>query len=242
MPNTQWYYTDAQHERQGPLATPQLQQLIAEGGLAPASLLWRAGMEQWQPLQNFAQELTLPGANDAPAAGGNPYAAPSAVVADPVVELDDRLKPYADFVGSNFDKYRQKWHLDGKYPNAKDTWHWPAFFLGVLWMLYRKMYALAVLWGGGAMLLGTALRIMGIPEMAAWGVNIGIAVAAGGLGNAFYLKHTQKQIQQLTSANTGGANALRAQLRLRGGTSVAAVVTGIFVLILLNVTIGFLII
>ena len=34
MPNTQWYYTDAQHERQGPLATAQMKQLFAAGGLA----------------------------------------------------------------------------------------------------------------------------------------------------------------------------------------------------------------
>jgi len=109
----------------------------------------------------------------------------------------------------------------------------------LMWMLYRKMYLLAVMWGVGSLLLSTALRLMGIPDLAAWGVSIGIAVAAGGLGNAFYLKHAQKQIQQVTAANTGGAHALRAQLRLRGGTSIAAVFTGIFVMIVINVTIAF---
>jgi len=240
MPNTQWYYTDAQHERQGPLATAQMKQLFAEGGLAPSALVWRAGMEQWQPVQDFALELAWPEPAEGKHDGSNPYAAPAAVVGEPSLALmDDTLKPYADFVGSNFDKYRRKWHLDAKHPHAKDTWHWPAFCFGLMWMLYRKMYLLAVMWGVGSLLLSTALRLMGIPDLAAWGVSIGIAVAAGGLGNAFYLKHAQKQIQQVASANTGGAHALRAQLRLRGGTSIAAVFTGIFVMIVINVTIAF---
>lgn len=239
MPNTQWYYTDVQHERQGPLATAQMKQLFAQGGLAQSALVWRAGMQQWQPLQDLAQELAWTEPAEGRHDGGNPYAAPAAAVGEPAALMDDKLRPYADFVGNNFDKYRRKWHLDGKHPNAKDTWHWPAFCFGVMWMLYRKMYALAVLWGGGSVLLATTLRIMRIPDLAAWGVSIGIAVAAGGLGNAFYLKHAQKQIQQATSANTGGVHALRATLRMRGGTSVAAVVTGVFVMVAINAMIAY---
>lgn len=246
MPNTQWYYTDAQQERQGPLATAQLRQLIAQGDLVESALVWRPGMEQWQPLQDFAQELVLPefreASNDTSNDTSNPYAATATATAtaigESVAEVDDKLKAYADFVGNNFDKYRQKWRLDGKYPNAKDTWHWPAFFFGAMWMLYRKMYALAAMWAGGSVALATVLVMLGIPDMAGLGVNIGIAAAAGGLGNSFYLKHAQKQIQQVASTNSGGAHALRVQLRLRGGTSGAAVVIGIIVMVGINLLIA----
>lgn len=238
MPNTQWYYTDAQRERQGPVATPELKQLVAQGGLEQSALVWREGMGQWQPVQDFAQELALPAANAASNDGINPYAAPTAAVAEPVVEVDDQLRDYADFVGNNFDSYRLKWRLDEKQPSAKDTWHWPAFFFGIMWMLYRKMYALAAMWACGSTALAATLALLDMPDMAGLGINIGIAAAAGSLGNTFYLKHAQKQIQQAKSGHRGGVHALRAELHLRGGTSGFAVVVGLVVMVGFNVVIA----
>lgn len=238
MPNAQWYYTDARRERQGPLAAAQLKQLFAQGELDGSSLVWRAGMEQWQPLQALTQELTLPGSSEGGQDAANPYAASAAATMEPMAELDGRLQAYADFVGHNFDKYRQKWRLDGSEPNASGTWHWPAFFFGVMWMLYRRMYALAAVWAVGSVVLATGLVLLGIPEVAGLGVNIGIAIAAGSLGNAFYLRHAQKVIQQVASAHDSGIHGLRAALRLRGGTSGMAVVVGIVVLLALNLSVA----
>ena len=234
MPNTQWYYADAQQDRKGPFSTPQLKQLFAQGDVALSSLVWRAGMEQWLSLRHFAEELALPAANGEGGDSSNPYVAPGSAVVEPVAAVGDKLQAYADVVGNNFDKYRKKWRLDERQPSAKDTWHWPAFFFGAMWMFYRKMYAIGVMWAGGSLLLSAMLMLLGVPDLVASGISIGIAAAAGGLGNTFYLKHTQKLIQQVSSANAGRAHSMRAELRLRGGTSGAAVVVGNLVMAGLN--------
>ena len=46
----QWYY--AEDGRQcGPVSDEQLQELARAGKVLPNSLIWRQGMEQWQPYE-----------------------------------------------------------------------------------------------------------------------------------------------------------------------------------------------
>ncbi|MGL4623394.1 MAG: DUF2628 domain-containing protein [Culicoidibacterales bacterium] len=49
---------------------------------------------------------------------------------------------YANYIQKNQNYYLPKFCLRG----GKVSWNWAAFFLGPLWLVYRKMYAQAALW------------------------------------------------------------------------------------------------
>lgn len=52
---------------------------------------------------------------------------------------------FSSFIGKNAEKYIRKFrkfHVDGG-DSFSVTWHWPAFFFGFWWLLYRKLYVWA---------------------------------------------------------------------------------------------------
>lgn len=55
----QWYYADRQGQQQGPVETLWLQQAIKQRDLDPTALVWREGMDGWQPAYCMAAELGL---------------------------------------------------------------------------------------------------------------------------------------------------------------------------------------
>ncbi|ATD68483.1 transporter [Luteimonas chenhongjianii] len=59
---TDWYYTDARNTRHGPVTLPALLQLRRDGIVHDATLLWREGLADWQPLRELAPELAADGA------------------------------------------------------------------------------------------------------------------------------------------------------------------------------------
>ncbi|WP_115563017.1 RDD family protein [Xanthomonas arboricola] len=71
---TQWYYADAQRQRQGPVDTDTLAARLSQGIIDHTSLVWREGLPQWVTLSEVASELGLdtqapaspPAAADAP--------------------------------------------------------------------------------------------------------------------------------------------------------------------------------
>jgi uncharacterized RDD family membrane protein YckC/Tfp pilus assembly major pilin PilA len=52
-----WYFVDLLGTRQGPVSRRGLLDAIDQGRLRPASLVWRSGMPQWQPLSSLTDEL-----------------------------------------------------------------------------------------------------------------------------------------------------------------------------------------
>ena len=54
-----WYYADAEQQRQGPLSAEELTQRFHQGRLRLDTLVWRDGLAEWQPLRDFTQELAL---------------------------------------------------------------------------------------------------------------------------------------------------------------------------------------
>lgn len=54
-----WYYADAERQRQGPLAAAELAQRFHQGRLRLDTLVWREGLADWQPLRDFTSELSL---------------------------------------------------------------------------------------------------------------------------------------------------------------------------------------
>jgi uncharacterized RDD family membrane protein YckC len=54
-----WYYADAERQRQGPLTAEELTQRFHQGRLRLDTLVWRDGLAEWQPLRAFTAELAL---------------------------------------------------------------------------------------------------------------------------------------------------------------------------------------
>ena len=44
------------------------------------------------------------------------------------------------FVGPNTEKYWTRW-ASMSYRRSRLSWHWPSFFLGPIWLGYRRMHA-----------------------------------------------------------------------------------------------------
>lgn len=64
---TQWYYSDNERNRHGPLDGAQMIERHGRGELGPDTLVWRDGLPQWQPWRDLAGELIAdPGFSAAP--------------------------------------------------------------------------------------------------------------------------------------------------------------------------------
>lgn len=65
---TQWYYSDSQRNRHGPVAARDLAELHHAGQLSPGTLVWREGLPQWRPWRDLmAEALEAAGGGTAPA-------------------------------------------------------------------------------------------------------------------------------------------------------------------------------
>ena len=88
---SQWYYSDYQRNRLGPVAASDLADLHNAGQLQPDTLVWREGMPQWRAWREVMLQALNEAAGHAPpeakplSAGVNPYAMaePLAVAAAP---------------------------------------------------------------------------------------------------------------------------------------------------------------
>lgn len=56
---SQWFYAEGNRERCGPLAAEEIAELFRSGRIALDTLVWREGMDNWQPLRAVAGELGL---------------------------------------------------------------------------------------------------------------------------------------------------------------------------------------
>ena len=101
---SEWYYADANNNRQGPVPAAELTRLRGLGALGWDSLVWRDGMADWQPMRDFAGELARDEDQDGllSASGGqviDPHAEPIATAhgAAPSYQVvtDAAASPYA---------------------------------------------------------------------------------------------------------------------------------------------------
>jgi len=130
---------------------------------------------------------------------------------------------YIAFIGNNAPKYIakfKKFNITG-IENFTPTWHWPAFFVGFWWMLYRKLY----LWSLVAFIV-SCIPYVGFVGMVVWGVS----------GNYIYYKHVSSKIKTLRDINTYGD--ISSTLSQIGGVNkwvvvVAIILTAIGILVIL---------
>lgn len=129
---------------------------------------------------------------------------------------------YRTFIGKNAEPFLKPFRKF-QTPDADRfvaTWNWPAFWLGFIWMLYRKMY----FWALVAFLI--ALTPFGFPvALIGWGVS----------GNYLYYLHARKKILKYQEHQNRFPGAL--SLNELGGVNRWVWVVGIL-LILLFLVVG----
>ncbi|MGD9032392.1 MAG: DUF2628 domain-containing protein [Desulfobacteraceae bacterium] len=148
-----------------------------------------------------------------------------------VEELQQKVeateRDFVNFVGENADKYLRKFkkfNVDGVDKFAW-TWHWPAFFLGCWWLLYRKLYV----WG----LIGFFLVFIPFWFFVSF-------LVYGPIANYIYYKHAKKKIIKYKTRKAG-VDPHKAAIALRyiGGGSGWGLLYPVILLILMGIAIPY---
>lgn len=122
----------------------------------------------------------------------------------------------AIFVGAKYQAYYQKQFEKITPKKQYAGFNIAAFFLGVIWLFYRKMYSYGFMAIALIFVIGVIETLLGIEGS---GSTIGLSVAFGMFGNTLYKYHVDKQIGKIRLLGTGD---LRAELENRGGTNFVA--------------------
>jgi hypothetical protein len=131
---------------------------------------------------------------------------------------------YQEYFGNDAGYYLEK--LEQYRRGIRFTFNIGAFFLGVFWLLYRKMYLFAglavVVVTASSLLLETVLKSNAVPANNAllWnnGLTIFWSILLGFTGNWLYLKQAQKHVQKALRDERNETEALL-QLRAQGSTT-----------------------
>lgn len=168
----------------------------------------------------------------------NSEAAASIEYMGPPVESEEGVEALLEesFVGKKYDFYITKWNkLENK--NSKISWNWATFFLGPFWFGYRKMYIPVLLIGVTYFLVDLFFYLIKyqfsednyffdpVQNLLLFPFTIFLSL----FGNYFYLKHTNRYINQ---ANLKPFNNEQKKmwLKSKGGTSwISVLLTLLFI-------------
>jgi len=155
---------------------------------------------------------------------------------------DTTFNPQGDLLASyvgpkNADYYANKF-AQIKSGKGSISWHWPAFFISSIWLLYRKMWLNAFIYW---IVLPVALSLLSVVAAMAIGPDIGAMIYYGlyfliafillpMFANRLYYRHAQAKADKVASI-TSSAEQQAAELSRIGGTSNVVLVVIPFVLV-----------
>jgi Tfp pilus assembly protein PilE len=181
-----------------------------------------------------AMDAPSRGTADAPSAR-NRFAPPNAGRASRLGSDSDVLtedEAWAAVVGNaNTDHYLTRFERLARGEGG--GWHWPAFFATWYWMLYRKMWAPALLyffapWVGMMIIGAAAAAAPGLAVLLYVAQWLAVLLVPGLMANAWYYKHCQNKMREVR-ARGGSKDQMLARLEAAGGTSsVAVIVLAVF--------------
>ena len=135
---------------------------------------------------------------------------------DSVASVNQPEQDRTLFVGAKYESYYQA-QFEKITPRKQYAgFNIAAFFLGVVWLFYRKMYSYGFMSIGLIVVIGMVEIILGIESS---GANIGLAVAFGMFGNTLYKYHVDQQIAKIHQLGSGSVHT---ELENRGGTNLIA--------------------
>jgi hypothetical protein len=146
----------------------------------------------------------------------------------------DKLKV---FLGENKqDKYLRKFGIR-TYNNssqnlprwAKLSWNWSAFFAGVIWMGYRKMYIELIVFS--ILIILPNLIVSNLSNTEDTIITAFYWLALGLISNSLYYAKCKREITRIKSLNLSQYDELEA-LHQKGGTSIAGIFISVLILII----------
>ena len=135
---------------------------------------------------------------------------------DSVASVNQPEQDRALFVGLKYESYYQAQFEKITPKKQYAGFNIAAFFLGVVWLFYRKMSRYGFMAIGLIVAIGIVEIFLGIESS---GANIGLAVAFGMFGNALYKHHVDQQIAKVRQFGNSNVNT---ELENRGGTNIVA--------------------
>ena len=135
---------------------------------------------------------------------------------DSVASVNQLEQDRALFVGAKYESYYQAQFEKITPKKQYAGFNIAAFFLGVVWLFYRKIYSYGFMAIGLIVAIGIVEILLGIESS---GANIGLAVAFGMFGNTLYRHHVDQQIAKTRQLGSGSVNT---ELENRGGTNIVA--------------------
>lgn len=141
----------------------------------------------------------------------------------------------ASFYKERFDRFEQGGNGAG--------WHWPAFFVALLWLPHRKMWALTLLcWVGLPIIIeiflsilsGLSLAVAEIAEMCLW---IGLWFGFPTIATRLYYRHALKKVEMVRQQFSNREQQIQ-ELQRIGGTGVGGLVIGGITVLLLILIVG----
>lgn len=151
---------------------------------------------------------------------------------------------YDLFVGKNNAYYTQKWEEMG-VNNQKLSFNFAAFFFSILWLGYRKMYALTSLIALGYLIFSAIIYIIILrydlvtnSQYIFEVLLVIISVFIGLFGNALYKRHAEKHYGKAINL-TKEQSSLDNLLRAKGGTSfLGPLLSGMIFIFLISIPLG----
>ena len=141
---------------------------------------------------------------------------PDSTSLDSVASVNQLEQDRALFIGVKYESYYQA-QFEKITPRKQYAgFNIADFFLGVVWLFYRKIYSYGFMAIGLIVVIGMVEILLGIESS---GANIGLAVAFGMFGNTLYKHHVDKQIAKIRQLRIGSINT---ELENRGGTNLIA--------------------
>jgi hypothetical protein len=151
---------------------------------------------------------------------------------------------------SNFEKYLVAFVVESpvfylktyrhKLETGEFTFNIPAFFLGMFWFLYRKMYVQAAVIFAIISVIGVVEDLMLVNAsangLASMIVNIVVtlitSLITGFVANNLYIAHAEKKINQITATIKDEESVLK-ELKKKGGTNLLIpwIAAGIFLVV-----------
>lgn len=151
----------------------------------------------------------------------NPYSPPQAELDSGAFQQGsaiDETAALAAFIGPRSAYYLAKWET---LKNKNTSWNIAAFFLGVFWLAYRKMYANAFIFIGIIVAFNFFEALLHIPTQIGNIFGLVLAIMLGRYGNYLYKLHAQKKTSEVIRSKGLTESAL-SELKQQGGTQLAA--------------------
>lgn len=118
------------------------------------------------------------------------------------------------FISKNVYYYKENFEKINVTGNKK-TWNWAAFFLGINWFLYRKMYIQTAKLLLASIAIGVISAIIPYSSIL---LGLGLSIVVGMYGNSVYLDHVNSKLDEI---NRMGYKYKESEIIRKGGTNLA---------------------